>query len=167
MPIYLWSNQEIFMYWTCGPRMLRIYRWLKDYNAIEKKNDIAALWSCSGRPGASLLGQDVVASLLNLCMAKWLRKWRRSWLYVRSNTKNAKSLMLSALNMHEVYTVPIWNMFQKYTFQNGTPCKSETCFRTDGTQHVSKNGASGNVQYTNCSIFDSSFIWSSWLPISF
>ena len=35
-----------------------------------KKNDIAALWSCSGRPGASLLGQDVVASLLSLCMTK-------------------------------------------------------------------------------------------------
>ena len=34
------------------------------------KNNIAALWSCSGRPGASLLGQDVVASLLSLCMAK-------------------------------------------------------------------------------------------------
>ena len=34
------------------------------------KNDIAALWSCSGRPGSSLLGQDVVASLLSLCMAK-------------------------------------------------------------------------------------------------
>ena len=34
------------------------------------KKDIAALWSCSGRPGASLLGQDAVASLLSLCMAK-------------------------------------------------------------------------------------------------
>ena len=34
------------------------------------KNDIATLWSCSGRLGASLLGQDVVASLLSLCMAK-------------------------------------------------------------------------------------------------
>ena len=30
------------------------------------------------------------------CMAKWLRKWRRGWLYVRSNTqkkKRTKSLM--------------------------------------------------------------------------
>ena len=26
-------------------------------------------------------------------MAKWLCKWRRGWLYVRSNTKNAKSLI--------------------------------------------------------------------------
>ena len=34
------------------------------------KNDITALWSCSGRPGASLLGQDVVASLPSFCMAK-------------------------------------------------------------------------------------------------
>ena len=39
-----------------------------DYYSIEK-TIIAALWSCSGRPGASLLGQDVVASLLSLCMA--------------------------------------------------------------------------------------------------
>ena len=59
-----------------------------------KKNDISALWSCSGKAGASLLGQDVVTSLLRLCMAKWLRKWRRGWLYVRPNTKNAKSLIL-------------------------------------------------------------------------
>ena len=57
------------------------------------KNDIAALWSCSGKAGASLLGQDVVASLLSFCMAKWLRKWRRGWLYAHSNTKNAKSLL--------------------------------------------------------------------------
>ena len=34
------------------------------------KNDIAALWSCSGKAGVFLLGQDVVASLLSLCMAK-------------------------------------------------------------------------------------------------
>ena len=58
------------------------------------KNDIAALWSCSSKPSASLLGKHVVASLLSLCMAKWLRKWRRGWLYVRSNTKNAKSLIV-------------------------------------------------------------------------
>ena len=32
-----------------------------------------------------VLGQDV-ASLLSLCMAKWLRKWRRGCLYARSNT---------------------------------------------------------------------------------
>ena len=28
------------------------------------KKNIAALWSCSGRPGASLLGQDVAAKPL-------------------------------------------------------------------------------------------------------
>ena len=33
-----------------------------------------------------------------VCMAKWLRKWRRGWLYVRSNTKNAKSLFIQ--NVH-------------------------------------------------------------------
>ena len=37
---------------------------------IPLKNNIAALWACSGRPGASLLGQEVVASLLSHCMAK-------------------------------------------------------------------------------------------------
>ena len=31
---------------------------------------MAAFWSCSGKASASLLGQDVVASLLSLCMAK-------------------------------------------------------------------------------------------------
>ena len=77
---------------TARPRTLRGYWWLSDYYSI-KKNGISALWSRSGKAGASLLGQDVVASLLSLCMAKWLRKWRRGWLYVRSNTKNAKSLM--------------------------------------------------------------------------
>ena len=59
------------------------------------KNDITALWRFSGKAGASLLGQDVVASLLSLCMAKWPCKWRRCWLYVRSNTKNAKSLLIN------------------------------------------------------------------------
>ena len=39
-------------------------------NTTPLKNDIVALWSWSGRPGTSLLGQDVVASLLSLCMAK-------------------------------------------------------------------------------------------------
>ena len=39
-----------------------------------------------------VLGQDV-ALLLSLCMAKWLCKWWRGWLNVRSNTKNAKSLI--------------------------------------------------------------------------
>ena len=75
----------------------------------KKKNDIAALWSCSGKAGASLLGQDAVASLLSLCMAKWLRKWRRGWLYVRSNTKHAKSVLCSALILcHYDYASSAW-----------------------------------------------------------
>ena len=39
-----------------------------------------------------VLGQDVT-SLLSLCMAKWRPKWQQGWLYVSSNTKNAKSLL--------------------------------------------------------------------------
>ena len=50
------------------------------------------LYLCSGHALVDLvhlvLRQDV-ASLLKLCMAKWLRKWRRGWLYIRSN-KNKK-----------------------------------------------------------------------------
>ena len=42
------------------------------------------------------LGQ-IVASLLSLCMTKWLHKWRRGWRYVRSNAKNAKSLLFRVL----------------------------------------------------------------------
>ena len=69
MPIYLWSDQECL----CNERVVHIH-----YVAIDdlviitplKKNDTAALWSCSGKAGASLLGQDVVASLLSRCMAK-------------------------------------------------------------------------------------------------
>ena len=82
--------------YVCNERVVHVYYVAIDDLVITtplKKNDIAALWSCSGKAGASLLGQDVVASLLSLCMAKWLRKWRRGWLYVRSNTKNAKSLL--------------------------------------------------------------------------
>ena len=36
---------------------------------------------------------QIVSSLLSLCMAKWLSKWWRGWLYVRSNNKNTKSLI--------------------------------------------------------------------------
>ena len=95
------------------PRTLRDYWWLSDYFS-NKKNDIAALWSCSGKAGASLLGQDVVASLLSLCMAKWLLKWRRGWLYVRSNTKNAKSLLSLLIQQASPFTIL-------------TPCERFTC----------------------------------------
>ena len=92
MPIFIYGAVEKIL---CSDRLGHVH-----YVAIDDllittpwKNDISALWSRSGKADASLLGQDVVASLLSLCMAKWLRKWRRGWLYVRSNTKNAKSLM--------------------------------------------------------------------------
>ena len=79
----------------CSKRVVHVHYVAIDDLVITTplKNDIIALWSCSGRAGASLLGQDVVASLLSLCMAKWLRKWRWGWLYAGSNTKNAKSLL--------------------------------------------------------------------------
>ena len=92
-----WCYANLFMEWSRDICVLNAWSTYATYLSMTRwlllhwKNDIAALWSCSGRPGASLLGQDVVASLLSLCMAKWLRKWWRGWLYVRSNTK-AQSL---------------------------------------------------------------------------
>ena len=80
----------------CNKRVVHVHYVAIDDLVITiplKKRYNRPIWLCSGRAGASLLGQDVVASLLSLCMAKWLRKWRRGWLYVRSNTKNAKSLI--------------------------------------------------------------------------
>ena len=74
---------------------------------------MAALWLCSGKADASLLGQDVVASLLSLCMAKWLRKWRRGWLFVRSNTKNAKSLICFLSP-----TCNFWLIFKHFSTKN-------------------------------------------------
>ena len=72
MPIYLWSQGGVVKRCLCSKRVVRVH-----YGAIDDlvittplKNDITALWRCSGKPGASLLGQDVVASLLSLCMAK-------------------------------------------------------------------------------------------------
>ena len=56
----------------CNERVVHVHYVAIDDLVITTplKNDIAALWSCSGKAGASLLGQDVVASLLSLCMAK-------------------------------------------------------------------------------------------------
>ena len=58
--------------YLCNERAVHVYYVAIDDLVITTplKNNIAALWSCSGRSGASLLGQDVVASLLSLCMAK-------------------------------------------------------------------------------------------------
>ena len=64
----------------CSERLVRVHYVAIDDLVITtplKKTDIDALWSCSGKAGASLLGQDVVASLLSLYMATWLRKWQR------------------------------------------------------------------------------------------
>ena len=63
----------------CNKRQVRVHYVAFDDLVITTplKNDITALFLCSGKAGASLLGQDVVASLLSLCMAKLLRKWRR------------------------------------------------------------------------------------------
>ena len=67
---------------------------------LHKKNNISSLW---GTWCIIMLGQ-IAASLLSLCMTKWLRKWRRGWRYVRSNTKNAKSL-LTIFSRHDLSVV--------------------------------------------------------------
>ena len=56
----------------CSERLVRVHYVANDDLVITTplKNDMAALWLCSGKADASLLGQDVVASLLSLCMAK-------------------------------------------------------------------------------------------------
>ena len=58
--------------YLCNEREVRVHYVAIDDLVITTplNNDIAALWSCSVKAGASLLGQDVVASLLSLCMAK-------------------------------------------------------------------------------------------------
>ena len=56
----------------CNERLVHVHYVTIDDLVITTplKNNMAALWSCSGKAGASLLGQDVVASLQSLCMAK-------------------------------------------------------------------------------------------------
>ena len=109
MPIYLWSNQGIYMLWTCASRTLHIYWWLSDYYSIEK-----TILPPSGHALVDLvnlvLGQDV-ASLLSLCMTKWLRKWRRGWLYVRSNTKKLK---VSDMCKTFAHICCIWTLYNVY-----------------------------------------------------
>ena len=92
---YVWSNQGVIMLLTYASRTIHIcmYWWLFDYLYIDKKKkkkSIAALlWSF-----CIIVSEQIVASLLSLCMTKWLRKWWRGWRYVRSNAKIAKSLIL-------------------------------------------------------------------------
>ena len=115
MPIYLWSDQDFL----CSERVVYVHYVASDdlliTTPLKKRYD---LWSCSGRAGASLLGQDVVASLLSLCMAKLLRKWRRGWLYVRSNTKNAKSLL----------SEPTVQQWQRYTNNDKTEISHQSSY---------------------------------------
>ena len=73
MPIYLSSQGGVVKKCLCCERVVPVHNVAIDDLVITtplKKNDITALWLCSGKAGASLLGQDVVASLLSLCMAK-------------------------------------------------------------------------------------------------
>ena len=85
MSFYLWSNQGIIMLLTYASRSIHIYWWLSDYYMyyIEKAT------SCRGKLSPRCM--------LSPCMTKWLCKWRRGWRYVRSNAKNAKSLIITAL----------------------------------------------------------------------
>ena len=63
--IYGWIKKCL-----CNERKVHVhYVAIDDLVITTPLNDIT-LWSCSGKAGASLLGQDVLASLLSLCMAK-------------------------------------------------------------------------------------------------
>ena len=65
-----WRYADLSM--ECSKRVCHVHYVAIDDFVITTplKNDITALWSRSGGSGASLLGQDVVASPLSLCMAK-------------------------------------------------------------------------------------------------
>ena len=70
-----WRYADPSMEWSRDVCVVRVHYVAIDDLVIttplkKKKHDITALWSCSGKAGASLLGQNVVASLLSLCMAK-------------------------------------------------------------------------------------------------
>ena len=93
---------------------MHIYWSLSDYYYIEKTT-----YPPSGEPSASSCRGKIVVSLLSLCMAKWLRKWRQGWLYVRSNTHTHtpthththKKRKVSIIHNHMVITLfyyPDW-----------------------------------------------------------
>ena len=73
-----------------------------------KKNDITTLWSCSGRAGASLLGQDVVASLLSL-----------SWLNYCANGDEADFTYVQIQNTQSLYCRHLHAMLWKVWSQFG------------------------------------------------
>ena len=56
----------------CSERLVRVHYVAIDDLVITTplKKRYNRSWRCSGKAGASLLGQDVVASLVSLCMAK-------------------------------------------------------------------------------------------------
>ena len=83
-----WSNQGMIILSMYVSRTIHIYWWLSDYYYIEK-NDIVALWWT----WRIIVLRQAVASLLSLCMTKWLRKWWQGWHYVHSNVKTAKYLL--------------------------------------------------------------------------
>ena len=86
--LYKWSNQGITMLSTYASRTIHVYWWLSDL-LLHRKNIISALWGT----WRIIMSGELVALLLSLSMTEWLRKWRRGWRYVCSNTNNAKSLV--------------------------------------------------------------------------
>ena len=69
MPISIYGVIKTFL---CNESVVHVHYVAIDDLVITTplKKRYNRLWSCSGRAGASLLWQDVVASLLSLCMAK-------------------------------------------------------------------------------------------------
>ena len=113
-----WRYADLSMEWSrhfCVTNAWSTYTTPGHYVAIDDlvittplKNDIAALWSCSGKAGASLLGQDVVASLLSLCMAKWLRKSVATRLTLRTfkhKKKRKVSIFIRDTARHTAYSL--------------------------------------------------------------
>ena len=137
MPIYLWSQGRVVKRCLCSERLVHVHYVAIDDLVITTplKNDITTLWRCSGKAGASLLGQDVVASLMSLCMAKWLCKWRRGWLYVRSNTKNAKSL-LTCYDIRKNETGFAKLSFDHHSKECPVSTKKRECTRSAGRAYL-------------------------------
>ena len=68
---------------------------------LHRENNISALWGT----WRIIMSGQIIASLLSLCMTKWPHKWQRGWCYVRSNTKNAKSLMTHDLHLYYLFLI--------------------------------------------------------------
>ena len=61
----LCSERVVYVHYVAIDDLVSTTPLKKKKKKKKKNNDITALWSCSGMAGASLLGQDVVASLLS------------------------------------------------------------------------------------------------------